>query len=375
MKSKRDARSLATLVSTPRARVRGFLFLLASLAVTPFASAQTSLLNYGGTGGAADSTPNSAGNGDYEAIYQQESSALPALTTTVPSGTLGTGTDAYYAPTTNDSPKNGGETTLGNYYYGNGSDTGADRASDALIYDTNGTTGSIANNPLGLGTGTATPNTFNLGTSQTLTYSADFAENVHGSIFISLINPNAPDAGSSSVQATTTGGYLGVGLTYLSYDTRGEPLALQGQTTFAGSTSSTLGGGFANASETATETPTSATEVVRLQLTLINNGNNTDTVSGSLYQLTAIGGTGTLVGTLASETLTLGSAAGQYDLNNSGLALEVGEENIYNNAGYYNIGDVTLTEAVPEPSSLALLATTFLLAAFFWRRGVSRFCS
>jgi hypothetical protein len=315
----------------PRLELLLFVGLMAPLARV---HGQTALLNYGGKNDAADSTPLAASGAasNYQAVFQQVSPSIPTIGTTAPTLGAGTGTTVFV-------DANQGFASIACEATG-GTGSGAGMAMS--VYDTTGTAGTAANNPLALGTGAATPNVFSVGAKQTIVYSVDFKNNYHATDVISLFNPKASDADPTSAVAQTKGGYLGVALTFAFSATTGK-LAFQGQKSFSGSLDA--------ASEGSGDLASVSSNGYRLILNLTNNGDGTDTISGTVFSITAMGGIGAPLGTLNPETITLGTVPGAYDLDNNAMGLELGLLTIANvNLPYY-LSNVSLTQGAGAPAT------------------------
>ena len=210
------------------------------------------------------------------------------------------------------------------------------------VYSSGEKKGADKNNPLGLGTASAAPNVFNLAKGQTFTYSVDFHNNFHAIDVITLFNPKASDAGTTDTTAPTKGGYLGIALT-LTANAADASLYLRGLTSFA-----------ADQLDTAIKTipvPPSGTNAWRLILKLTNNGDGTDTVSGTVYSLELKDSveTPTQSTTLDPEKITLGTTSGNYDIDNSAIGLELGVNKIANLNNKFYMSNITLTTSGPVP--------------------------
>jgi hypothetical protein len=203
------------------------------------------------------------------------------------------------------------------------------------VYSSSDKTGVDKDNPLGLGTPSAAPNVFNLAKGQTFTYSVDFHNNFHGVDLLSLFNPKASDAGTSDATALSKGAYLGVALV-LTTNAGDASLSLRGLSTFT-----------ANQLDTQIKTspvPPNGTNAWRLILKLTNNGDGTDSVSGMVYSLELKDGveTPTQSVTLDPEKITLGTGAGNYDMDNTTIGLELGVNKIANLNNKFYMTNITL---------------------------------
>lgn len=256
-------------------------------------------------------------------------------------------------PQIGESPTTGNGTTLSlGSFAGVGTPTGAliacmttvgpaDRLGLA-VYSPSDKLGLDKNNPLGLGTPSAAPNVFNLAKGQTLTYSVDFHDNFHGIDIITLFNPKAADAGTTDTTALTKGGYLGIALT-LTANAADASLYLRGLDSFA-----------ANNLDNAIETlavPPGASNAWRLILKLTNNGDGTDSVSGTVYSLELKDSveTPTVATTLAPQKITLGTAPGDFDIDNSAIGLELGMNKISNLNNKFYMSSITLSTSGTTP--------------------------
>jgi hypothetical protein len=197
-------------------------------------------------------------------------------------------------------------------------------------------TGVEKSNPLGLGTPSAAPNVFPLAEKQTFTYSVDFHNNFHAVDVISLFNPKASDAGTTDTTNPTKHGFLGIALT-LTTNAADASLSLQGLDTFAATQ-------LDPEIKTIPVTP-SGTNAWRLVLKLTNNGDGTDTVSGSVTNLEFKDGAEVPTTTTALDpvTINLGATVGSYDLDNSAMGLELGVIKIANLNNKFYMTNITLS--------------------------------
>lgn len=257
------------------------------------------------------------------------------------------------SPQIGQSPTTGVGTTLSiGSYPGTGTATGALIACATSVgptdqlgiaaYGPSDKLGVEKSNPLGLGTASATPTVFNLEKGQTLTYSVDFHNTFHGVDIITLFNPKASDAAKTDTTALTEGGYLGIALT-LTANAKDASLYLRGLDSFAANKLET-------AINTASVTP-SGTNAWRLVLKLTNNGDGTDTVSGTVYNLELKDGaeTPTQSTTLDPQKITLGRSAGDFDLDNSALGMELGVNKLANLNNKFYMTNISLSTTALVP--------------------------
>ena len=142
--------------------------------------------------------------------------------------------------------------------------------------------------------------------------------------------------------ALTKGGYLGIALTFTT-NAADASLSLHGLNSFASDQSDT-------AIKAIPVTP-NGTNAWRLILKLTNNGDGTDTVSGTVYSLELKDSveTPTQSTTLDPEKITLGTTSGNYDIDNSAIGLELGVNKIANLNNKFYMSNITLTTSGTVP--------------------------